>query len=204
MWALIPIFGYVIKKLSESKGSSPLPQKTTSQYKPIKNVTKVDPQVVPTKSQIEAIAKQEFKAKVRVSEGYVLKVYLDTRGILTAGIGHKILPSDNLKLGDPVTVAQVMAWFEKDTATAFNAAKSQAADIGRYTVEFLAALAEVNYQLGTNWKAKFYNTYNLLKTGQYQLAISNLRQSAWIEQTPERVHNFIVAINKTFQSTAKG
>lgn len=140
------------------------------------------------------------KNKLRVSEGDKLYVYLDTRGIPTAGIGHKVLSSDNLRVGDKITAAQRDAWFAADAQKAFNAALSQARDLGRYTPEFIAALTEVNFQLGTGWTKEFANTYNLLRQGNWQQAISNLKISAWAKQTPVRVANFVSEIQKVFSA----
>lgn len=47
-------------------------------------------------------------------EGIRLKVYLDTKGIPTVGVGHVVLPEDNLKVGDTITQDQVDIFFAKD------------------------------------------------------------------------------------------
>ncbi|MEK7802037.1 MAG: hypothetical protein AAB276_06245 [Pseudomonadota bacterium] len=147
---------------------------------------------------IDAIALAKFRASVNAHEGYRLDVYRDSKGILTVGIGHKVLSSDRLKIGDKITPVQVQAFFEKDTASAFAAAKKQAKELSRYTADFIAALAEVNYQLGTSWSSKFYNTYGFLKSGNFKQAIENLLNSDWALQTPVRVHSFVAAIKSEY------
>jgi GH24 family phage-related lysozyme (muramidase) len=55
-----------------------------------------------------------------VREGRRNDVYLDSRGIPTVGIGHKVLPEDNLKVGDVISDAQVEAFYVKDSKVVLN------------------------------------------------------------------------------------
>lgn len=141
-----------------------------------------------------AIAKRDLE----ISEGRRRDVYTDHLGYLTVGIGHKVLPTDGLKKGDVITDARVDEFFAEDVQIALRAARSQAIELQKYTPSFLAALIEVNFQLGTGWKTKFANTYNLLKGGNAQQAIRNLQQSLWAKQTPVRVANFVSAIREAY------
>jgi lysozyme len=123
-------------------------------------------------------------------EGLRDRVYLDSRGLPTGWIGHLILPSDNLKVGDPIPEAVGETWFEHDTAAAIAAAERQAAQAGVVSLDFIIALANVNFQLGVLWTAKFPNTWALIIEGAYDNAIDALDDSAWAKQTPVRVHDF--------------
>jgi len=51
-------------------------------------------------------------------EGLKLKVYLDTAGLPTVGVGHLIVPSDNLSMGDTITNEQAMDFLEDDVLEA--------------------------------------------------------------------------------------
>src|SRR5438093_348408 len=88
---------------------------------------------------------------LRDREGVRTKVYLDSRGKPTVGIGHLVTPADKLKVGDEITDQQVSEFFKKDSAEAVSAAKSQAAKAGISDSNFLVYLASVNFQLGTSW-----------------------------------------------------
>lgn len=147
---------------------------------------------------IEARAKSLAKQKLIISEGDKLIVYRDTQGHLTVGIGHLVLPEDNLGFGDRITPERRDEFFKRDVDKAFNAALSQARELGRYTPEFIAALTEVNFQLGTGWYIEFSNTYAYLRTGNWRQAINNLLASKWNRQTPTRVANFINAIEQAY------
>jgi lysozyme len=126
-------------------------------------------------------------------EGYRRRPYLDTVGKLTIGIGHLILPEDNIKNDEQISKERVEELFQKDTAKALAKSIRQMEYIGIKTPEFLAALISANFQLG-DFSVKFKNSYELLKEGKYDEVIENLRRSLWMRQTPVRVKDFIKAI----------
>lgn len=61
---------------------------------------------------------QAAKSLIVEYEGMRLKVYDDGAGFPTVGIGHKVRPEDNLKIGDEITQEQCETLFEKDIAHA--------------------------------------------------------------------------------------
>ena len=139
------------------------------------------------------------KANLVQVEGNKNYAYIDSQGILTGGIGHKITASDGYTLNQAIPQNVVDAWFSSDTSKAYSAALSQSSELGRSgDANFVAALISVNFQLGVNWKNKFANTYNLLKKGNWQQAIQNLYKSAWYSQTPARVQQFASAIQSSY------
>ena len=60
-------------------------------------------------------------AFIKIWEGVQFRVYKDTANLLTVGVGHLVLPEDNLKLGDVITTEQVDAFLAKDIQTALSA-----------------------------------------------------------------------------------
>lgn len=156
----------------------------------------------PTRESIDARAWQLVRDMLIKEEGYENVVYLDSRGFPTVGIGHLVLPEDNLKLGDRISDARIEQLFQRDAQKAFDAAKSQAIDLGRYEPNFIAALTEVNFQLGTGWPRVFANTYTALRSGEWRKAINNIKSSAWAKQTPKRVANFAAAIERAYAGFA--
>lgn len=131
-------------------------------------------------------------------EGERLTVYKDSLGFPTVGIGHLVLPKDNLKVGDRITQAQSRAFFEKDIKIALDAAKEQAAELAKYTEDFIVALTHVNFQNGTYWRTIHPKTWAALKRGDAQDAIRELKSSKWNRQTPVRVNDFVSAIQRNF------
>ena len=69
--------------------------------------------------------------------------------------------------------------------------------------DFIIALGSVNFQLGTRWMDKFPSAYRALASKDYDEAIRQVStgsgrngQSRWKEQTPVRVEDFVIAIDK--------
>lgn len=138
-----------------------------------------------------------WKEHSLLREGCKGRVYLDSRGKPTVGIGHLVTPDDNLKVGDNISDERIERFFEEDTAGALKISLRQWKEIGLLTAEFLAALISVNFQL-YDFSVKFPNTYQLLRMHKFDQVIKNLRRSnkgkTWFDQTPVRVEDFITAI----------
>lgn len=150
---------------------------------------------------VESQAFAEAKRRLILREGRRNDVYRDTRGFLTVGIGHKVVASDRLKLGDRISDSRVDAFFAEDVRKAFNAALSQARQINQYNVEMIAALTSVNFQLGIYWTLEWGNTWALLKRGDKAgaaAAIRRIQSSAWSRQTPTRTNDFVQSIKSVY------
>lgn len=132
-------------------------------------------------------------------EGFRDVVYRDSRGFPTVGIGHFVLPADNLSVGDQISTARINAFFRSDINKAFNAAYSQARELGKHKdADMIAVLTSVNFQLGTGWTREFNNTWAKLKRGDWEGAVSNISRSLWSQQTPTRTADFIETIRKVY------
>jgi GH24 family phage-related lysozyme (muramidase) len=137
---------------------------------------------------------QRFKQHMIPKEHDRNDVYPDNLGIPTVGIGHKVLPSDNLKLGDVITNARKEAFWRQDSAKALQAAQQQMKEAGINDPDFFIALADVNFQLGRGWRADFKKTWALILAGDYEIAAREVRNSKWFKQTPDRVEAFRKAL----------
>jgi GH24 family phage-related lysozyme (muramidase) len=135
-----------------------------------------------------------FREHAHAREGFSLRVYADSLGNPTVGIGHLVVPEDHLKIGDVITEDRAMAFWEKDSSSAFNAALKQAKEAGICDPCFIAALASVDYQLGTGWRTKFPTVWALIAAGRYDEAATMLDDSLWMQQTPVRVRDFQMAL----------
>lgn len=49
-----------------------------------------------------------------VAQGFILRVYDDGTGIPTVGLGHRVLPQDDLHIGDVITLDRAKALFRRD------------------------------------------------------------------------------------------
>jgi len=61
--------------------------------------------------------------QLKYLEGERLKVYIDQAGYPTVGVGHKVLPQDNLKIGDTITPLQSGKFLKQDLQNAERAIK---------------------------------------------------------------------------------
>jgi len=132
------------------------------------------------------------------SEGYRRDVYKDSLGKLTVGVGHLVLPADNLTLGQRISDRDIEYFFSRDIEKSFVAARVQAMELNKYSSEMIAALISVNFQLGTNWRNKFPNTWLAIKGGSIGDATLRLKRSLWNKQTPNRVASFISTLKKEY------
>ena len=137
---------------------------------------------------------REFLKDAEVAEGYEHTVYRDTLGYLTVGIGHRVTPADNLKVGDSIDDARIVALFRKDYQKVY-------ASLERYYPEWrswplLAQLATANflYQLGADAPKSFPRATTFLNHKMWTDAAnewlyadkSKLRHSKWYMETPHR------------------
>lgn len=135
-----------------------------------------------------------FEALMRLREGEELIVYLDSRGIPTGGIGHRILPADDLAVGDAISQDLIDYWFLHDGNTAWNSACGEA-DLAKITSPaFIPFLASVNFQLGDQWTASWPHTWKMICDGHYEMAAAALDGTPWQSETPVRVADFQAAL----------
>ena len=132
-----------------------------------------------------------FLKHLQEREGYRDDVYYDTLNKPTAGVGHLLSSKENeqYNIGDKVSSDTIKTWLKKDSERAV-----------------IEALGSVNFQLGTQWNKKFPSAYQALKDKNYSEAINQIStgkgkegQSKWKEQTPVRVEDFKIAIEKLFK-----
>ena len=112
-------------------------------------------------------------------EGEQLKLYVDTRGFRSIGIGRNLDAK-----GISHDEAQMM--LKNDIASA-------RADLAEYFPWALKldtirqeVLVEMIFQLGVNGVAAFKNTLQRLQEGDYEGAAEGMMASAWHMQTPAR------------------
>lgn len=134
-----------------------------------------------------------WKGHAILREGIRNRVYLDSLGKPTVGIGHLVTKADNLRIGDNISNQRIDELFRKDTEKSLKTSINQCDILNIQDAAFLAALISVNFQLG-DFSSVFKNSFKLLKERQFDQVIQNLRKSLWMKQTPVRVNDFIKAI----------
>lgn len=149
---------------------------------------------------------------LRVDEGLSLKIYKDTEGFWTVGIGHLLTkdPSkdkaiaelDKLvgrKTSGEISVSEAERIFTIDVSKAENGIKGNSVLAPVYeSLDSVRKMAMVNmvFQLGVAGAAGFKNSMALLKAKQWDQAAVNLAQSKWYNQTPNRAKR-VISVFKT-------
>ncbi|CAM2173789.1 lysozyme [Paraburkholderia sacchari] len=81
-----------------------------------------------------------------VVDGMILKVYIDSKGNPTVGFGHKVLPSDNLRVGDTISVERARELSQSNLDEASRAINRRVR-VPLYQYEF-DALASIAFNAG--------------------------------------------------------
>ena len=170
-------------------GGGMLPMGTVVEGRKKKMIDR-ETQTEPTEKFIKHLADREGSLKENN------KVYLDSLGIPTVGVGHKLVGEEKTKykVGDTVPDNILNEWLKKDAQTAWLGALKQSEDLDIDDLGFIEALASVNFQLGTSWFKIHKNTWKFLKTKEYDKAANEAADSLWFQQSPTRVQDFQKAI----------
>jgi len=124
---------------------------------------------------------------VKKHEGYRNKVYLDTLGKRTVGVGHlcvEELWEDDKEYEEKF----LMDILEADLQNAIKGAKDLMAQHGCMDIDEQAEeiIIEMVFQLGKTGVSKFKNMWKALSGLQYSVAASEMLDSRWAKQTPNR------------------
>jgi len=127
-----------------------------------------------------------LEERVKLHEGFVSKIYLDSLSKKTIGWGHLITPDDHFKEGVEYSKEELEEVFQKDLKRAINEAddliKTKIAEKAREVI------IEMIYQLGKTGVSKFKNMWSALQESppNYFEAHVQMLDSRWYKQTPER------------------
>ncbi len=141
-------------------------------------------------------APQELIDNLKFREEWRTKVYLDSLGKPTVGMGHLLTQGERslYAVGNTVPDDVLNTWTQSDVQKAYDAAIDEAAQLGVTDQSFINALASVNFQLGTSWYLKFPNTWAMMVAGEWEQAAQAVELSLWYKQTPLRVEDFEIAL----------
>ena len=124
---------------------------------------------------------------VKKHEGYRNKVYLDTLGKRTVGVGHLCVEEfwEDDKEYDEKFLMDIL---EADLQNAIKGAKDLMAQHGCMDIDEIAEeiIIEMIFQLGKTGVSKFRNMWKALSGLDYSTAASEMLDSRWAKQTPNR------------------
>jgi GH24 family phage-related lysozyme (muramidase) len=120
-----------------------------------------------------------LKTKLTLHEGRKNKIYTDTVGKVTCGIGHNL--SDN-----GVSDAVIDLLYQEDVADAIADVKKLIPAFDSLSDNRKIALTDFCFQLGYFKMSQFTNSIALLNSGKFSDAADNMLQSLWAKQVPSR------------------
>lgn len=115
-------------------------------------------------------------------EGEVLHAYQDHLGFWTLGIGRLI----DKRKGGGITHDEAVYLLKNDIATRTAQLKSRLPWVTRLDDARLGVLLNMAFQLGIAGLMNFKRTLSLVQDGRYESAATEMLNSGWAQQTPER------------------
>ena len=124
---------------------------------------------------------------VKQHEGYRNKVYLDSLGKRTVGVGHLCVEDfweDNKEYEEKF----LLTILEHDLKRAIKSAERLCSDCPDLDDLAKETIIEMVFQLGETGVSKFRNMWNALQQSppQYDVAATEMLDSRWAKQTPNR------------------
>ena len=130
---------------------------------------------------------ERLLASVRHNEGYRNKVYLDTLGKRTVGVGHLCVEDfwEDDKEYEEKFLMEILA---DDLQNAIKGARELKEEHSCTDIDEIAQeiLVEMVFQLGKNGVSKFRNMWKALAEKNYIGASFEMLDSKWAKQTPNR------------------
>ena len=121
----------------------------------------------------------QLAAQLTVDEGLRIKVYTDTVGKLTVGVGRNI--SDRAFSADEIALM-----LKNDIAAVCSQLDKAAPWWSSLSERRKQALANFTFNVGIGTALTFKNTMQLLQSGQYTAAADEMMRSKWASQVGAR------------------
>ena len=124
---------------------------------------------------------------VKEHEGYRNKVYLDSLGKRTVGVGH-LCVEDFWEDDKEYEEKFLLTILEHDLKSAIKSAEELCSDCPDLDDLAKETIVEMIFQLGKTGVSKFKNMWTALRQSppQYDLAATEMLDSRWAKQTPNR------------------
>ena len=130
--------------------------------------------------------RERLEADLVRDEGQRLKVYMDTTGNLTVGIGHKVLPADHLHAGQVIDTARMYTLFRTDLDKAIQACATGLQGWDSMPETAHEVLVNMVFNMGLRGVQQFVNTLYEMRQGHWRHAAEHMRHSKWYTQVGQR------------------
>ncbi|NML29808.1 lysozyme [Paraburkholderia antibiotica] len=118
-----------------------------------------------------------------IVDGFVLKVYDDGLGFPTVGMGHKVTPANNLRLGDTISLERAEAFLRADLADTERAINRDV-DVPLHQYEYDALVSVL-------WNAGPYRNRQDPWQGTRSRHLANILNSGRYEDMPDVILHFV-------------
>ena len=125
-------------------------------------------------------------AQLKKDEGVKLVTYSDPVGLLTVGVGHLVLPQDQLVLGQAITAATCQQWLDADIEQAVVTCYRLWPDFDTLPEDVQQILANMAFQLGQTRLGKFVMLRQAIAQRDWAAAARAMRESLWYAQSGNR------------------
>lgn len=121
----------------------------------------------------------QLEKQLTEDEGKRLKVYLDTKGLPTVGIGHLVTKDDDLSIGDTITEEKCLTLFKQDVDTAIKSCYKLFKDFASQPEEVKQIVVNMCFNLGVTRLAGFKKFIKAIDIKDYQKAALEMMDSKW-------------------------
>ena len=128
---------------------------------------------------------ERLMKSVKAHEGYRNKVYLDSLGKRTVGVGH-LCVEDFWEDDKEYEEKFLLTILEHDLQSAVKSAERLCSDCPDLKDQAKEIIVEMVFQLGKTGVSKFRNMWKALKVPDYPTAAKEMLDSRWAKQTPGR------------------
>tara|TARA_R110002012_G_scaffold306038_1_gene510474 strand:+ start:766 stop:1191 length:426 start_codon:yes stop_codon:yes gene_type:complete len=127
-----------------------------------------------------------LEERIMEHEGFIPKIYKDTRGLATIGYGHLVTKQDTFIDNVEYPEEELYNLFLKDLQKAKNGAEEIVGHIKELHPTAKEIITEMVYQLGVTGVRRFFKTLLHLENRDYKNASLEMLDSVWRKQTPKR------------------
>jgi len=127
-----------------------------------------------------------LEERIMEHEGFVPKIYKDSRGLATIGYGHLVKPTDIFEEEVEYSEEELYELFLKDLQEAKEGANTLVGHIEDLHPNAWECVVEMIYQLGTTGVMKFAKMLLALEEKNYYEAHLQMLDSLWRKQTQKR------------------
>lgn len=130
----------------------------------------------------------DIYSQLKRDEGEILRVYLDSRGIPTAGVGHNLSAHGlNWPVGTPITQEQSDSWLKEDLQTSIDNMDTHLSWLTELNFQMRYwAVANMCFNLGIVGLLGFHRTLTAIEDRDWNNASTAMLSSRWATQVGAR------------------